>query len=180
MTSSAFRVLETLTRSRFAGLVLSRLPAPVAETLRSLGEDLDEGGTGTPESEEVRRGNIDRGVRGSAFAIGDVLDGASVRGVNVVKGTIRGGSLRAVNLVLGDVLAGELRAVNVIVGDVRGGTLRDVHLIVGDVYDGELERCYAVIGDVRGGRGRVSRVLGEVSSTEVECAKQIDPRLRDQ
>lgn len=172
MTSAAHRVLEVLTESRLAGLLLSRLPGPVAETLRGLGEDLGERGK---KSAEVRRGAVDDAVRAASFVLGDVLDGASVRAVNVVKGTIQGGTLRAVNLVIGDVTGGELRAVNVVIGNVRGGKLSDVHLIVGNVSGGELTRCYAVIGDVTGGRGRVSRVLGRHDAPELSCEKRIDP-----
>ena len=176
MTNPALRVIETLTSTRLARAVIERLPGPVGETLRTLGDELRD--RDASDAEEVRHGDIDGSVRASAFALGDVRDGAVVRAVNVVKGTVHGGSLRAVNLVLGDVLGGELRAVNVIVGDVHGGTLRDVHLIVGDVHGGQIESCYAVIGNVRGGRGCVSRVIGEVTTDEVDVERRVDPAGR--
>lgn len=176
MKNPALRVIEALTGNRLARVVIERLPGPVAETLRTLGDELRE--RDASEAEEVRHGDIDGSVRAAAFALGDVREGAVVRAVNVVKGSVHGGSLQAVNLVLGSVHGGELRAVNLIVGDVHGGTLRDVHIVVGNVHGGRIEGCYAVIGDVHGGSGRIARVIGEVTAADVEVGKRIDASAR--
>jgi hypothetical protein len=169
MPNPALRVVSAITSSRVGSLLLKALPDRVASVLADLGE-------GGAESGEVRRGTLEAGqsARGASFLLGAVREGATVRAVNVVRGTVEGGSLRAVNLIVGDVLGGELEAVNVIVGTVRGGELSDVHIVLGDVHGGNFARCYAVIGDVFGGSGRVARVIGTVHSGELEVGERIE------
>jgi hypothetical protein len=169
---TAIGVLQVLTRSRLARLLIARLPSSVAEVLREIGDAV---GDDAESVQEVHSGAVGAGqsAGASSFLLGDVEEGAKVAAVNVVRGTLRGGTLRAVNLLLGDVHGGELHAVNVIVGDVHGGELRNVHLIVGNVYGGHFESCYAVIGDVCGGSGRIARVLGSVAGDGIEVGRTI-------
>lgn len=169
MPNPALRVVRAITSSRVGSLLLKALPDRVASVLADLGE-------GDADSSELRRGVLEAGqsARGISFLLGGVREGAVVRAVNVVRGTVEGGSLRAVNLIVGDVLGGRLEAVNVIVGNVRGGELSDVHIVFGDVHGGDFARCYAVIGDVFGGSGRVARVIGTVHSGELEVGERFE------
>lgn len=172
MTSTVHRFATFLRRIPFGDALLERLPEGARDVLREIRDAASD-----PSEPDVHRGEVAAGtsVRGIAFSIGAVREGASVRAVDVLKGHVDGGSVRAVNVILGDVLHGDVRVVNVIVGDVHGGVLRDVHLIVGDVTGGRLERCYAVIGDVLGGEGRVTRVIGRVRHAGVEVEERVEP-----
>lgn len=93
MTSSIHRFVTRLSKSNVFGRAVEHLPEEVRDALENALQyfALDEKPT------LIRRGPLCEGgtAQGVAVFLGQVQQGATLRGANLMKGTITGGSLRS-------------------------------------------------------------------------------------
>lgn len=169
MTSPIHQFVARLTKSNVFGRVVEHLPEEVRDALQYFATD--------EKPSLIRRGPLCEGdtAQGVAVFFGQVQQGAALRGVNLMKGTVMGGTVRGINVSYGEVVDGDVRGVNVLIGDVRGGTVRGINLLAGDVRGGSIEGVNVVIGDVHGGKLDVNVLLGNVLGGEVSAKLHLKP-----
>jgi hypothetical protein len=126
-----------------------------------------------PRPELIRGRPVTEGqtVRGAAVVVGDVHEGGSLLGANLLRGHVAG-TVRGVNVLIGSVHGGEVRGVNVLLGDVHEGQVRSVNVLVGSVYGGEV-RCNVLIGDVHDGRVHTEILIGQEHGGAVEVNERV-------
>jgi len=154
MTSPIHQFVARLIKSNVFGRAVEYLPDEVRDALQYFATD--------EKPSLIRRGPLSEGdtAQGVAVFLGQVRQGAALRGVNLMKGTIMGGTVRGCNVGSGEVVDGDVRGVNVFIGDVRGGRVRGINVLAGDVRGGKVTKANLVVGDIHGGKLDVNILLG--------------------
>ncbi|MBT8469201.1 MAG: hypothetical protein KJN97_10670 [Deltaproteobacteria bacterium] len=162
MTSPIHRFVTRLSKSSVFGRAVEHLPEEVRDALEYFA-------TGQGPS-LIRKGPLCEGdtAQGVAVFLGQVRQGAALRGVNLLRGTITGGTLRGCNVCASEVVDGDVRGVNVLLGDVRGGTVRGINVLIGDVHGGTLD-VNILLGNVLGGEVSAKIHVGEVVGGSVKA-----------
>jgi hypothetical protein len=171
MPSPIHRLVRTLTESKVLGKLLDTLPPDVRDALEYFVSDA--------KPRLIQRGPLAEGEVAQAVGLflGQVQRGASLRGVNLLRGVVAGGTVRGCNVGAADVLDGDLRGINVLVGDIRGGKVRGVNAIIGDVRGGTIEGANVVFG--LGGEVTVKIHVGEVSRGSIAAEKRVTEAIAD-
>lgn len=174
MTSPIHRFVARLSKSKVFGQAVEHLPEEARDAL----EDALAYFSLDARPTLIKRGPLCEGgtAQGVAVFLGQVRQGAKLRGVNVMKGTITGGRLRGCNLCVGEVVHGDIRGVNVFIGDVRGGMLRGINVLVGDVHGGTVD-VNILLGNVLGGEVSANIHIGEVVGGSVKADHHSDESL---
>jgi len=160
MPSPIHRFAKALTEGRVLGKLLEPLPTEVREALEYFASEA--------KPRLVQKGPLSEGdvAQGVGLFLGEVGRGASLRGVNLLKGAITGGTVRGCNVGAGDVLDGDVRGVNLLVGDMRGGTIEGVNVLLGDLRHGVV-KANIVLGDIHGGSLEAHILIGNVLGGDV-------------
>ena len=111
MTSPIHQFVPRLTKSNVFGRAVEHLPEEVRDALQYFATD--------EEPSLIKRGPLSEGdtAQGVAVFLGQVRQGAALRGVNLLKGTIMGGTVRGCNVGSGEV----------VIGEVVGGSVKADH-----------------------------------------------------
>ena len=163
MTSPIHQFVTRLIKSNVFGRAVEYLPEEVRDALQYFATD--------EKPSLIGRGPLSEGdtVQGVAVFLGQVRQGAALRGVNLMKGTIVGGTVRGCNVGLGEVAGGDVRGVNVLIGDVRGGTVRGINMLAGDVHGGSIEGANVVVGDLHAGKvTKANLVVGDIHGGKLD------------
>ena len=162
MTSPIHQFVTGLTKSNIYGRAVEYLPKEVRDALQYFATE--------EEPSLIERGPLCEGdtAQGVAVFLGQVRQGAALRGVNLFQGTIVGGTVRGCNVGSGEVVDGDVRGVNVFIGDVRGGTVRGINVLAGDIHGGTVD-VNILLGNVLGGEVSAKIHIGEVLGGSVKA-----------
>jgi len=111
MTSPIHQFVARLIKSDVFGRAVEYLPKEVRDALQYFATD--------EAPSLIRRGPRSEGdtAQGVAVFLGQVRQGAALRGVNLLKGTIMGGTVRGCNVGSGEI----------VIGEVVGGSVKADH-----------------------------------------------------
>jgi len=172
MTGPIHQFAKKLIKSDVLGRAVEHLPEEVRDALQHFAT--------SEQPSLIRRGPLCEGetAQGVGVFLGEVREGAALRGVNLMKGTVTAGTLRGINVLVGVVRGGSIEGVNVVLGDVHAGKVTKTNLVVGDIHGGKLD-VNVLLGDVFGGEVSAKIHIGDVAGGSVKADHHTDPILPD-